>query len=48
MTFNVIFSVVLGATGTEPLFPHDRQPIRMDQVAATVLDSKVAVLDYRS
>jgi dihydrofolate reductase len=44
----VVFPVVLGATGTGPLFPHDSQPIRMDQVAATVLDSKVAVLDYRN
>lgn len=43
----VVFPVVLGATGTKPLFAHDSQPIRMDQVAATVLDSKVAVLDYR-
>ena len=43
----VVFPVVLGATGTKPLFPRDSQPVRMDQVAATVLDSKVAVLDYR-
>jgi dihydrofolate reductase len=43
----VVFPVVLGATGTKPLFPRDSQPIRMDQVAATVLDSTVTVLDYR-
>ena len=43
----VVFPIVLGATGTKPLFPHQSQPIRMDQVAATVLDSRVAVLDYR-
>jgi dihydrofolate reductase len=43
----VVFPVVLGATGARPLFPHDSQPIRMDQVAATVLDSTVAILDYR-
>jgi dihydrofolate reductase len=43
----VVFPVVLGATGTKPLFPRDSQPIRMDRVAATVLDSTVAVLDYR-
>jgi len=43
----VVFPVVLGATGTRPLFPPGSQPIRMNQVDATVLDSKVAVLDYR-
>lgn len=43
----VVFPVVLGATGTQPLFPSDSQPIRMDQVTAAVLDAKVAVLDYR-
>jgi hypothetical protein len=43
----VVFPVVLGATGTKPLFPRDSQPIRMDQVAATVLDCTVTVLDYR-
>lgn len=43
----VVFPVVLGATGTKPLFPPDSQPIRMDQVTATVLDSTATVLDYR-
>lgn len=43
----VVFPVVLGATGARPLFPRDSQPIRMNQVAATVLDSTVTVLDYR-
>jgi dihydrofolate reductase len=43
----VVFPVVLGAAGARPLFPRDGQPIRMNQVAATVLDSKVAVLDYQ-
>lgn len=43
----VVFPVALGATGSKPLFPRDGQPVRMDQVAATVLDSKVTVLDYR-
>jgi dihydrofolate reductase len=43
----VVFPVVLGATGTKPLFPRDSRPIGMDRVAATVLDSTVAVLDYR-
>jgi dihydrofolate reductase len=43
----VMFPIILGATGARPLFPHRSQPILMDQVTATVLDSKVAVLDYR-
>lgn len=43
----VVFPVVLGATGARPLFLPGSQPIRMNQVAATVLDSRVAVLDYR-
>lgn len=43
----VVFPVILGGTGTTPLFPQASRPIRLDQVAAAVLDSKVAVLDYR-
>lgn len=43
----VVFPVVLGAAGARPLFPRDGQPARMNQVAATVLDSTVAVLDYQ-
>lgn len=43
----VVFPVVLGTTGARPLFPPDSQPVRMNQVAATVLDSTVTVLDYR-
>jgi dihydrofolate reductase len=43
----VVFPIALGMTGTKPLFPRDSQPIRMNQVAATVLDSTVTVLDYR-
>lgn len=43
----VVFPVALGATGTRPLFPPGSQAIRMNQVTATVLDSTVAVLDYR-
>ncbi|HEV2378145.1 MAG TPA: dihydrofolate reductase family protein [Streptosporangiaceae bacterium] len=44
----VVFPIVLGATGTRPIFSRDSSPARLARVTATSLDSRVVVLDYRS
>jgi dihydrofolate reductase len=44
----VVFPIVLGETGTRPIFRRDASPTRLERAMATVLDARVVVLDYRS